>query len=125
MKGPASPGQQVSTGRKSREASSPSSTTSWQGASFTLRGAKAASSLSLGRALSRRAQSPWGSSRRMSSRRRPEMSSRSWTPRARAMRRRLPKRLMARGQSAPFTFSKSSAGPPAFITGSLRAVISR
>ena len=32
---------------------------------------------------------------------------------------------MPRGISEPFTFSNKSAGPPDFMTGSLKAVISR
>ena len=126
MKGPASPGQQVSTGSVDRSTSSPAMKTSWHGAFRTVFGWYDAMCASCPSALSL-ANNPWCGSFTMPSRARVRSvssSSRS-TPSADATRGMVPKALASTGISWPSTFSKSSAGPPDFTIRSMISVISR
>ena len=129
MYGPPSSGQQVRMGSRSSDGSSVM-TTSWHGARRTRLGPRpmlcSAASISLPRFII--APIPCG---RRGSTSLPSLwrtSSRSSTPRARAIRRAEPKALISTGMVLPATFSKSSAlfcasGP--LLTRSVISVISR
>src|SRR5262245_24418941 len=124
MNGPASRGQQVSTGSAPRSTSSPVATTSWQGPERTVFGKTEASSVNLGTAfnLSRRPSGGFGSRKNSSLW---SHSSNEESSSARSIRLREAKRLIATGIVEPRTFSKRSAGAPPLTARSAISEISR
>ena len=126
-KGPASPGQQVCTGRKDRSTSCSLITTSWQGADLRTVGAMFSTCFQVGR-FSQRSRQPLGgvgSFRNAISLPTSRSPCTSCCPIANAMRRVLPNRLPSNGTLEPIGFSNSRAGPPARSVRSQISVISR
>src|SRR3954453_15518484 len=124
MKGPASPGQQVCTGRRERSTSSPVSTTSCEAPRFTTLGRESAIDFSVFRPRTFSASPCGGCISSTLSSFSPMSSSRS-TPKPRHMRRSVPNWLMSSGCLEPFGFSKSNAGPPDLTVRSTISVTSR
>ena len=126
INGPTSPGQQVCTGSLVRSTSSPSSITSWQGASLTTLGAMASTLRKIGSLLqaSFRPLGGSGSLRKASSLPISRSSLTSSAPMPKATRLGVPNRLPSTGMSKPVGFSNSSAGPPLRRVRSQISVIS-
>src|SRR3954470_7076809 len=124
MKGAASPGQQVWTGKRRRSTSSPVRTTSCTGPRRVVCGRESAIDFSF---LSPRtlSTSPCGGCISSTSSSFAATSSSRSTPRARHIRRSVPNWLIKRGWLAPFGRSNSSAGPPALTVRSTISVTSR
>lgn len=123
-KEPPSWGQVKRAGSASRSTSSPRRTTSCTGASLTFFGGTWAIAPSFPKA-SRTPTNPCGSSGLSSPPIFSEISPYDFSPRALSRRRSVPKTFMASGMAEPRTFSKSSAGPPAFCTRSTISPTSR
>ncbi len=124
MNGPASPGQQVWTGRRERSTSSPVSTTSCEAPRRTTFGRESAIDFSVFRPRTFSASPCGGCSSRMSSSLAAMSSSRS-TPKPMHMRRSVPNWLIRSAWREPFGFSKRSAGPPDLTVRSTISVTSR
>ena len=127
ISGATSPGQQCWIGNLPRSTSSPSSITSWQGASLTTLGAMEMTFLKIG-SLLQASFSPFGGSgslRKASSLPISRSSETSSAPIPRATRLGVPNRLPSTGTSKPVGFSNSSAGPPLRRVRSQISVISR
>ena len=133
MSGPASPGQQVCTGRRARSTSLPSQTISWQGADCALLRRHVQHLLEQRQLVLQASASP-SAARAPSGRRaacRPRAARRPILAHAQRDARRRAEQVAehrhARAPPAPpkpFGFSNSSAGPPAFSTRSQISVIS-
>ncbi len=121
---PPSLGQVNSAGSWSRSTSSPVRTTSCTGPSFTFFGGTCVIAPSFPNA-SRTPTNPCGSSGFSSPPIRSEISAYDFRPRAFSSRRSVPYTFIASGMRDPRTFSKRSAGPPAFCTRSTISPTSR
>ena len=134
MSGPASPGQQVCTGKRARSTSAPSHTISWHGADFLSFGAICITCMNRGRVFCHASFRPFGGSgslRNASSLPTSRNAATDSSPMPSATRVGVPNRLPSTGirgrppvPSKPFGCSNSSAGPPAFSTRSQISVIS-
>jgi hypothetical protein len=123
MNGAASCGQHFWIGKRSSEASSPVSTTSWHAPRLTVRGRESAIDLSFCKPRTF-STSPCGGCISRTSPSRSATASRDGASNAMHIRRSAPNWLISSGCSDPFTFSNRSAGPPTFTVRSVISVIS-